>query len=291
MVCRSVKDALKSGLAVLLLALAFAAPATAAEEQEEPDSFDLLGYFPTRETSGRLCPYQARVSLLYGPVNYTSTNASSDATITVPEFLQGFRLEADHWFQGGPARRRSFGISADLQALFVNSFIAPVGPSIRYTSGSLLFGYRFLGYGHTQPWTPEAQLLLGAALESYPTMQLSFDQTRYTLATPQVLGARAGVRLRFPLLPRFQMLSLETAGYITLPMTLIGGASGAIAKSGTQGMGANVLIDLRLTRNLVLGAGGYLGWFKLQYTAEGMTVADKIDFLTTSAVVSLRTAF
>ncbi|MCM2276521.1 MAG: hypothetical protein NDJ89_00400 [Oligoflexia bacterium] len=274
---------------VALLSLAFSVAARA--DQEEPDSFDLLGYFPTSSASSRIKPFQARISLLYGPLNYASSNASSDAAVDVPGFQRGFRLEADHWFQAGPSRRRTLGISADFQALFVDRFDAPQGPSIRYTSGSLLFGYRFLGYGHSQPWTPEGQLLLGAALESYPTMQLSFDMARYTLATPLVLGGRAGFRFRFPILPRFQMLSLETAGFVTIPMTLMGEAEGTVDKGATRGIGANMALDLRLSGNLVLGVGGYLGWFQLRYAAAGMSVYDRVEFLTTSGLVSLRTAF
>jgi hypothetical protein len=266
------------------------APFARADDQEEPDSFDLLGYFPTKDLSGRVRPYQLRLSLLYGPVTYSSVNAASDAKVEVPDYQQGFRIESDRWFQTGDGNRRTLGVSADVQSLFVNKFDTPQGPPIRYTQGSLLFGLRLWGYGHSQPWVSEGSLLVGAALESFPSMKVNFSLTGYTLANPLVLGGRAGIRMRFPIIPRFGLLSLETAAFVTTPLTIISGG-GTVSRSDTQSIGANAMLDFKLFTGVILGAGGYLGYFKLKYTAQGQSVADRVEFITTSALLSLRTAF
>jgi hypothetical protein len=267
------------------------APARAEDDKGRPDSFDLLGYFPRSDTASRIRPYQFRVSFLTGPVAYTSANAASDSKIQVAVQQLGFRLESDRWFQMGSANRRPIGILADYQKVFVSEFRGIQGDPVRYSSASLLFGWRFLGYGHTQPWTSEAALLVGPAYENFPIMQLSFDQKSYRLAEPKVLGTRLGIRGRIPLIARFQLLSLELAGYVTIPHLLLGDIEGSLDQSLTRSLGGNALIDFKVFDGVILGAGGYLGWYTLSYTPEGAATADKISFLTQSFVTSVRILF
>lgn len=264
---------------------------SARADQDEPDSFDLLGYFPTKETSGRVSPYQFRFSFVYGQVNYSSTNTVTDTIVQTNNYQRGLRLELDRWFQIGRSNRRTLGVSIDFQGLYLDPILNPVGPPVRYFSGSLLFGYRLWGYGHSQPWTPEGSLLLGPALEAFPTMLVSFNLATYTLAVPLSLGARAGLRMRFPLLPSFGMLSLETAFYGTTPVYLIDSSGGSLTGGSTRSLGGNALLDFRLGGRLILGVGAYLGWFTLQYTPTGVTVPNKIEFLTTSFLGSMRLTF
>ncbi|HUP56025.1 MAG TPA: hypothetical protein VM598_01135, partial [Bdellovibrionota bacterium] len=108
-----------------------------SEDQKRPDSFDLLGYFPTTDTSGRIRPFQFRVSLLSGPVTYFSKNIASDAEITANVQQLGFRIEGDHWFQIGSGNRRPIGVLADLQLVNVSELQGIQGDPISYTSGSL----------------------------------------------------------------------------------------------------------------------------------------------------------
>lgn len=275
---------------IAVAGIPLAADVARADGQERPDSFDLLGYFPKSDQQKRIRAYQFRASFLAGPVTYSSANVASDAAITVavPQF--GLRIEGDRWFQMGSAGRRTLGVSADFQNLFVSQFQGLAGDPIRYMSASLLFGWRFLGYGHSQPWTSEASLLVGPALEEFPVMQLSFDQTSYRLSNPRVLGTRAGMRIRVPLISRFQMLSLELAGFATIPHMLLGDVSGTLGSS-TRSLGGNALIDFKLFNGVILGVGGYLGWFSLSYTADGAAAPDHVSFLTQSFVSSLRVLF
>jgi hypothetical protein len=261
-----------------------------ADGQERPDSYDLLGYFPKKDMQSRIRAYQFRSSFLTGPVTYSSANAASDAAVSVAVPQLGFRLEVDRWFQNSSTGRRTFGISADFQRLYVGEITGITGDPIRYTSGSVLLGWRFLGYGHTQPWSSEASLLIGPALENFPVMQVSFSGTTYRLSDPRVLGTRLGVRARFPIWSRFQLLSLELAGFVTIPHLLLGDVPGTLG-SGTRSLGGNALVDFKLFDNVILGVGGYLGWFTLGYTADGAASADKIVFFTQSFVSSLRVLF
>lgn len=274
---------------IMALSVTMAMPSR-AYGAERADSFDLLGYFPKRDMQTRIRAYQLRVSFLSGPATYSSSNAASDASVSafVPQL--GFRLEADRWFQNKVTGRRSFGFSADFQRLYLGQIADIAGDPILYTSGSLLFGWRFLGFGHTHPWTSEASLLVGPALENFPVMQLSFAGTSYRLSHPRVLGTRLGFRARLPIWSGLQLLSLELAGFATIPHILLGDVPGSLDAS-TRSLGGNALIDFKLYKGVVLGAGGYLGWFSLGYTADGATSSDKIVFLTKSYVVSLRVMF
>lgn len=286
---------MKLSLALLFLMIACGllsvVDANAEDNQGRPDSFDLLGYFPKSDMKKRIRAYQFRASFLVGPVLYTSVNVASDASIMVSTNQIGFRLEADRWFQFSETGRRNFGISADLQKVFVSQIQGLTGDPLSYLSGSLLFGWRFAGYGHTQPWSTEAALLVGPALEEFPVMQLSVAGTSYRLSSPRVLGTRAGLRMRIPLISRFQLLSLELAGFVTVPHLLLGDVDGTLAWAATRSLGGNALIDFKLMDGVILGVGGYLGWFTLSYTTTGLETPDLGSFLTQSFVTSIRFLF
>ena len=267
------------------------ASARAEDEDGNPDSFDLLGYFPTKGTAGRIKPYQLRLSYLWGPVNYTSVQGASDAAVTAGSFQQGFRAETDRWFQIGSAHRRNFGVMADFQHLSVSPFDTLAGPSISYTSASVMFGYRVFGFGHFQAWIPELTVQIGPALEYFPTMTVALDSTSYKLSQPQILGTRAGARFRTPILPALGNLSLEIGGYYTKPMKVIDSSGGTVDSGNAQSYGGTALVDVRLFSRAIFGFGLYIGHFDLRYTPTGAATTDQSVFDTQSFLGSVRVSF
>lgn len=257
---------------------------------DEPDSFDMLGDFPTSEASGRLRPYQIRASMIYGNLTFTSSRAVANSYFAINGVQAGSRLELERWFKTGRMNRKSLGVIVDLQFLYAGRFAQIPGPPVGYTSASMLFAWRMLGYGHTLPWTPEFTLLFGPALEIFPAMSVNayfLGGYDYNLYHPAILGAKVGGRLRIPLFSR--NIAIETTGYYIHPMsTLWESKGGALSRESTKSMGATALLDVRINQKLVLGAGAYLGWFKLNYTPAGASGPDETIFYTRALIASAR---
>lgn len=287
----SVRRFLKFGLQALGLILGITSVSGCATiSKDEPDSFDMLGDFPTREASGRLRPYQLRASMLYGDLSLTSSRASASSNFGLDGVQAGTRLELERWFRGGALNRKTFGIVGDFQYLYAGRFYQMPGPPVSYGSASLLFGWRAFGYGHTVPWSPEFTFFLGPALEVFPAItvsQLFLGGYEYSLAHPVVFGAKLGARLRIPLFSR--NVAIETTGYYIKPLDTLGaGNGGELSNDATSSRGATSLLDVRITRNLVLGAGVYWGWFRLRYTPAGAAGPDETTFYTRSFIASMR---
>lgn len=287
----SARRFLKTRLQALgpLLALILAS-SCASIAKDEPDSFDMLGDFPTREAAGRLRPYQLRASLLYGDLALVSSRASASSNFGLNGVQAGTRLELERWFRGGSKNRKSLGVIGDFQFLYAGRFYQMPGPPVSYGSASLLFGWRAFGFGHTVPWSPEFTLFLGPAFEVFPSLtvsQLFLGGYEYNLAHPAVLGAKVGARLRIPLFSR--NVAIETTGYYIRPIQTLGaGENGVLSNDGTSSRGATSLLDVRINQNLVLGAGVYWGWFRLRYTPAGASGPDETTFYTRSFIGSLR---
>jgi hypothetical protein len=278
-----------TGLLALLGAnFFFATLVTAADD--EADSFDLLGEFPTSEASSRIKPFQVRMYALYGNLTFASSRASSGSSLSLDGVQAGTRIEIEHWFQAGKLHRRNFGLLADGQFLYAGTFKQVPGPPVSYSSASILMGYRVWGYGHTVPWTPELTLFLGPAIEYFPSMSAFtgfFGGFGYNLNNPGTLGAKAGARLRFPLFSRFT--AIEATGYYIHPLEMIAGANGGqVDFSQTKSLGATCLLDVRLSHAMLFGGGFYWGWFKLNYTPNGAPGPDVTTFYTQALVVSFR---
>lgn len=275
-------------LSVGLLFLILSGCASVATD--EPDSFDMLGDFPTAEASGRLKPYQIRASAIYGDLTFTSSRVSASSYFTLAGVQAGTRLELERWYKAGRMNRKSLGVILDLQFLYAGRFAQIPGPPVAYTSASALFAWRMLGYGHTSPWTPEFTLLLGPALEIFPSMSVNayfLGGYDYNLNHPAVLGAKAGGRLRIPLFSR--NIAIETTGYYIHPVsTLWESKGGRLSSEATKSLGATALLDVRVSQGLVLGAGAYWGWFRLNYTPAGASGPDETIFYTRALIASAR---
>src|SRR3989344_7055318 len=106
-------------------ALAVSARNARCEDEDGPDSFDLLGAFPTREASSRIKPYQFRLSAYSGGLKFSSSKPASESVFIIDNGSQfGARTELEHWFRLGSKNRRSVGILADLQYMYVGTFKA-----------------------------------------------------------------------------------------------------------------------------------------------------------------------
>jgi len=228
--------------------------------------------------------------MIYGDLSFTSSRASTNSFFSVGGVQAGSRLELERWFKGGSMNRKSLGVILDLQFLYAGRFAQIPGPPVSYTSASALFAWRIMGYGHTSPWTPEFTILLGPAFELFPAMSVNaffLGGYEYTLNNPAILGAKVGGRLRIPLFSR--NIAIETTGYYIRPLsTLWESKGGSLSLDETRSKGATALLDVRISQSLVLGAGAYWGWFRLNHTPSGQNGADVTLFYTRALIASAR---
>ncbi len=298
---KKVRDA----LVMAAITLTASGAALAGDGGDSGDSFDLLGFFPTTELQKRLKAYQFRLNLFWGS---QLTTFSSRAHVSGVRYnldtgatdQKGFRMELERWFQAGTDGRRPLGMILELQQLYIgdnsgltgNGFAQLPGEPIAYTSGSVMLGWRALGYGQIKLWKPELTLFAGPGVERFPALELigpAANPTGYNLTNPTVLGTRSGFRMRTPLVWE---VSGEVGAYYVFPHRLVGAqGSRTLVVDETHTWGGSAVVDFNLNDRLVVGGGFYFGRFELQFEGSNPAENDRISLWTQSFAGNIRFNF
>ena len=262
-----------------------------AADDDDVDSFDILGEFPSTNYATRVKPNQFRFSFFQGTLDLRSERPQDGTTFGLAGKQWGSRLEYERWFTIGRMNQKRWGLLSDSQLIYVGTLSAPRGNAIFYSSTSLSVGYRLLGSGAPLPFTPELCLFLGPSMEFFPSMAVSLDLTQYDVKVLSSLGAKVGSRFRFSLL--WQRLAAEAQAYAILPVYSTSQADGgALLASETRSYGLNLIADFQVPKlGVIVGGGFFFAMMKLGYDDPYFAAPGRTLLIARSVVGTLRWSF